>query len=98
MEQTDIVADTTEGASTPDLPSAFLEAFQDTSVSCCPRDVAAVTSAGMLIDSPRRQMIWGAARLLILGTLPEDEWKVHHRDNEVQTGCKMIQIAFMEDV
>ena len=30
LEQTDIVADTTEGASTLDLPSAFLEAFRDT--------------------------------------------------------------------
>ena len=39
------------------FPTAFLEAFRGTSVSCSPGDVAAVTSAGMLIDSPRRQMI-----------------------------------------
>ena len=34
----------------------------------------------------------------ILGTLPEEEWQVHHRDHENRTGCKLDRVAFMEEV
>ena len=32
------------------------------------------------------------------GTLPEEEWKVHHRDHENRTGCNSDRVAFMEEV
>ena len=33
-----------------------------------------------------------------MGTLPEEEWEVHHRDHENRTGCNMDRVAFMEVV
>ena len=33
-----------------------------------------------------------------MGTLPEEEWEVHHRDHESRTGCKLDRVAFMEEV
>ena len=33
-----------------------------------------------------------------MGTLPEEEWEVHHRDHENRTGCRMDRVAFMEEV
>ena len=36
----------------------------------------------LLIESPRRRRIEGAARVPFLGTLPKQEWEVHHRDHE----------------
>ena len=33
-----------------------------------------------------------------MGTLPEEEWEVHHRDHENRTGCSMDRVAFMEEV
>ena len=71
LEQTDTLADTTETAderdSTLEPPSAFMEVFRDSSESCSHGDVAAVTSARMLMNSPRRQKIEGAARVLSWG-------------------------------
>ena len=49
------------------------------------------------MESPRRRRIEGAARVPFLGTLPEEEWKVHHRDHENKTGCKLDRVAFMEE-
>ena len=40
----------------------------------------------------------GSARVPFLGTLPEEEWKVHHRDYESRTGCRLDRVAFMEKV
>ena len=33
-----------------------------------------------------------------MGTLPEEEWEVHHRDHKSRTGCKLDRVAFMEEV
>ena len=52
----------------------------------------------LLMESPRRRRIEGSARVPFLGTLPEDEWKVHHRDHESRTGCRLERVAFMEEV
>ena len=49
------------------------------------------------MESPRRRRIEGSARVLFLGTLPEEEWEVHHRDHESRTGCRLDRVAFMED-
>ena len=51
-----------------------------------------------MIESPRRRRIESAARVPFLGTLPEEEWEVHHRDHENRTGCRMHRVAFMEEV
>ena len=41
----------------------------------------------------------GAARIpSFLGTLPEKEKEVNHRDQEIRTGCNMDRVTFMEDV
>ena len=51
------------------------------------------------MESPRRRRIEGAAaRVPFLGTLPEEEWEVHHREHENRTGCKLDKLAFMEEV
>ena len=52
----------------------------------------------LLVESPRRRRIEGAARVPFLGTLPEEEWEVHHRGPENRTGCRMVRVAFMEEV
>ena len=50
------------------------------------------------MESPRRKRLEGAARVPFLGTLPKEEWEVHHRDHESRTGCRMDRVAFMEEV
>ena len=50
------------------------------------------------MESPRRRRIEGAARVPFLGTLPDEEWEVHHRENENRTGYTMDRLAFMEEV
>ena len=50
------------------------------------------------MESPRRRRIEGAVRVTFLGTLPGEEWEVHHRDHENRTGCKMDRVAFMEEL
>ena len=50
------------------------------------------------MDSPRRRRTEGTARVLFLGTLPEEDWEVHHREHESRTGCTMDRFAFMEEV
>ena len=52
----------------------------------------------ILMESPRRRRIEASARVPFLGTLPEEEWEVHHRDHESRTGCKLDRVAFMEEV
>ena len=50
------------------------------------------------MESPRRRRTEGSARVPFLGTLPEEEWEVHHRDHESRTGCRLDRVAFMEEV
>ena len=52
----------------------------------------------LLMESPTRGRIEGAARVPFLGTLPVEEWEVHHRDYENRTGCRLDRVAFMEEV
>ena len=52
----------------------------------------------LLMESPRRRNIEGAARVPFLGTLPEEEWEVNHRDHENRTGCRLDRVAFPEEV
>ena len=56
------------------------------------------TEEKLLVESPRRRRIEGTARVPFLGTLPEEEWLVHHRDHENRTGCRMERVTFMEEV
>ena len=46
----------------------------------------------------KKRGIEDAARVPFLGTLPEKEWEVHHRDHENKTGCGTDRVAFMEEV
>ena len=50
------------------------------------------------MESPRKRRIEASARVPFLGTLPEEEWEVHHRDHESRTECKLDRVAFMEEV
>ena len=50
------------------------------------------------MESLKRRKIEGAARVLFLGTLPEEMWEVHHRDHENGTECRLDRVAFMEEV
>ena len=56
------------------------------------------TEQKLSMESPRRRRIEGSARVPYLGTLPEEEWEVHHREHEKRTGCRMVRVAFMEEV
>ena len=49
------------------------------------------------MESLRRRRIEGSARVPFLGTLPEEEWEVHHREHESRTGCRLDRVAFMEE-
>ena len=80
-----------EGSSTLEPPSAFAE------MSSSPGN-SKDNEQRLLMESPRRRRIEGAARVPFLGTLPEEEWEVHHRDHESRTGCRMDRVAFMEEV
>ena len=52
----------------------------------------------LLMESPRRRRIEATARVPFLGTLPEGEWEVHHRDHENRTVCGLDRVAFMKEV
>ena len=52
----------------------------------------------LLMESPLRRGTEGAARVPFLGTLPEEECEVEHRDHENRTGCNMDRVAFIEEV
>ena len=86
-----------EGLSTLEPPSAFME---------MKRNLPEISSPGnsrnndqrILMESPRRRRVGASARVPFLGTLPEEEWEVHHRDHESRTGCKLDRVAFMEEV
>ena len=86
-----------EGISTLEPPSAFMEMKRNLPESSSP-DNSRNNEQRILMESPRRRRIEGSARVPFLGTLPEEEWEVHHRDHESRTGCRLDRVAFMEEV
>ena len=86
-----------EGISTLEPPSAFEEMKRNLPESSSPGN-SRNNDQRILMESPRRRRIKASARVPFLGTLPEEEWEVHHRDHESRTGCKLDRVAFMEEV
>ena len=86
-----------EGTSTLEPPSAFTKMKPNLSESSSPGN-SKDNERRLLMESPRRRRIEGAARVPFLGTLPEEEGEVHHRDHENRTVCKLDRVAFMEEV
>ena len=86
-----------EGTSTLEPPSAFMEMKRNLPESSSPGN-SKDNEQRLLMESPRRRRIEGAARVPFLGTLSEEEWEVHHRDHENRKGCRMDRVAFMEEV
>ena len=86
-----------EGISTLEPPSAFMEMKRNLPESSSPGN-SRNNEQRILMESPRRRRIEGSARVPFLGTLPEEEWEVHHRDHESRTGCRLDRVAFMEEV
>ena len=86
-----------EGISTLEPPSAFMEMKRNLPESSSPGN-SRNNDQRILMESPRRRRIEASARLPFLGTLPEEEWEVHHRDHESRTGCKLNRVAFMEEI
>ena len=82
-----------EGTSTLEPPSAFMEIKR-----ILPESSSKDNEQRLLMESPRRRRIEGATRVPFLGTLPEEEWEVHHRDHGNRTGCRLDRVAFMEEV
>ena len=85
------------GISTLEPPSAFTEMKRNLPESSSPGN-SRNNEQRILMESPRRRRIEGPARVPFLGTLPEEEWEVHHRDHESRTGCRLDRVAFMEEV
>ena len=86
-----------EDTSSLELPSIFMKTNRNLSESGSPSN-SKDTEQRLLMESLRRRRIEGAARVPFLGTLPEEEWEMHHRDQEKRTGCRMDRVAFMEEV
>ena len=86
-----------EGTLTLEPPSAFAEMKGNLPESSSPGN-SKDNEQRLLIESPRRRRIEGAARVPFLETLPEEEWEVHHRDHENRTRCRLDRVAFMEEV
>ena len=86
-----------EGTSTLKPPSAFTETKRNLPESSSPVNWKN-NEQRFLMESRRRRRIEGSARVPFLGTLPEEEWEVHHRDHENRTGCRLDSVAFMEEV
>ena len=86
-----------EGTSTLEPPSAFLGTNRNLPESSSPSN-SKNAEQKLLMESPRRRRIEGTVRVPFLGTLPEEEWEVHHRDHENRTECRMDRVAFMEEV
>ena len=85
------------GTLTLEPPSAFMEMKRNLPESSSPGNSKG-NEQRLLMESPRRRRIEGAARVPFLGTSPEEEWEVHHRDHENRRGCKLDKVAFMEEV
>ena len=86
-----------EGISTLVPPSTFMEMKRNLPESSSPGN-SRDNDQRILMGSPRRRRIEASARVPFLGTLPEEECEVHHRDHENRTGCKLDRVAFMEEV
>ena len=86
-----------EGTSTLEPPSAFMGTNRKLPESGSPSNSKG-TEQKLLMESSRRRRLEGAARVPFLGTLPKEEWEVHHRDHENRTGCRMDRVAVMEEV
>ena len=86
-----------EGTSTLETLSAFTEMKRNLPESSSPGN-SKDNEQRLLMESPRRRRIEGAARVPFLGTLPEEVWEVHHREHENRTGCKLDKVVFMEEV
>ena len=86
-----------ECTSTLQPPSAFMEMKRNLPESSSPGN-SKNNEQKILLESPRKRRIEGSARVPFLGTLPEEEWEVHHRDHESRKGCKLDRVAFMEEV
>ena len=86
-----------EDTSTLEPPSVFVEMNRNLPESSSPGN-SKDNEQRLLMESPRRRRIEGAARVPFLGTLPEEEWEVHHRDHKSRTGCRLDRVAFMEEV
>ena len=93
----EVAEPTDEGTSTLKPPSALTEMKRNLPESSSPGN-SKNNEQRLLMESPRRRRIEGAARLAFLGTLPEEEWEVHHRDHEKRAVCKLDRVAFMEEV
>ena len=85
-----------EGSLTLEPPSAFAEMKRNLPESSSEGN-SKENEQRLLMESPRRRRIEGAARVLFLGTLPKEEWEVHHREHESRTGCRLDRVAFMEE-
>ena len=98
---TETVEGTTEPAeevtSARKPPSAFIEIYRNSLENRSPSN-SKNAEKKFLMESPRRRRIEGTVRKPYLGTLPEGEWEVHHRDHESRTGCNMNRVDFMEEV
>ena len=90
-------ATTDEGTSTLEPPSAFMRTNRNLPESSSPSN-SINTEQKLLMESPRRRRIEGTARVPFLGTLPKEEWEVHHRDHENRRGYRTDRVAFMEEV
>ena len=90
--------ETTEPANETILepPSAFADIKRNLPESSSPGN-SKDNEQRLLMESPRRRRIEGAARVPFLGTLPEEEWEVHHRYHEIRMGCRLDRVAFMEE-
>ena len=86
-----------EVISTLEPPSAFTEMKRNLPESSSPGN-SRNNEQRVLMELPRRRRIEGSARVPFLGTLPEEEWEVHHRNHESRTGCRLDRVAFMEEV
>ena len=86
-----------EGTLTLEPPSAFMEMNRNLPESSSPGN-SKDNEQRLLMESPRRRRIEGAARVPFLGTLPEEDWEVPYRYHENRTGCRMDRVAFMEEV
>ena len=86
-----------EGTSTLEPPSAFMRTNRNLRESSSP-STSKNTEQKLLMESPRRRRIEGTARVIFLGTLPDEDWEVHHRDHENRMGSRMDRVAFMEEV
>ena len=100
-EGTETLAGATEPeedeTSTLEPPSAFMDITHNLPAISSPGKTKTIIKT-FLTESTRSRRIEGAARVPFLRTLPEEEWEVHYRDHENQTGCGMDRVAFMEEV